>query len=177
MPPRKSSRYESLGIWRGFACLSLVLFHSTMQVTHSEAFHQAGVTDAGSLAMTIAARSWIGVPIFFVISGYCILATLESQRRKQASIATYVARRARRIYPPYLAALAISIVAIALVENHWSPGLLTGGIFTIPHVDHLAPSQWLGNLTITEAWRSHAFGASTFHILPNTWTLGYEEQF
>jgi peptidoglycan/LPS O-acetylase OafA/YrhL len=124
----------------------------------------------------VAARTWIGVPIFFVISGYCIMATIDSRRRKSTSIADYVRRRARRIYPPYLIALAMSCAAIAVIEG-FRPGLLTDGIFTIPKLGALSVWQWLGNFTLTETWRPYVVGDGTAMILPNTWTLCYEEQF
>ena len=44
---------------------------------------------------------WAGVPIFFVISGYCISATADSARRKGLPARTYFWRRFRRIFPPY----------------------------------------------------------------------------
>ena len=66
----KPRRYETLDMWRGLCCLMLVVFHTTMQVARHYFVDQAGrVTDASSLGMWLAARAWIGVPIFFVIMG------------------------------------------------------------------------------------------------------------
>ncbi len=83
--PAKSLRYETLDMWRGLCCLMLVVFHTTMQVARHYFVDQSGkVTDVSSLGMWLAARAWIGVPIFFVISGYCIMATLHARQKKGA---------------------------------------------------------------------------------------------
>lgn len=46
---------------------------------------------------------WIGVPIFFVVSGFCI--HLSHERSQKKSWRVFVIRRFFRIYPPYLVAL------------------------------------------------------------------------
>lgn len=176
--PAKSARYQMLDFWRGASCLSLVVFHATMQLVHQGISFEGSAWDNVGAALTaVVARSWIGVPIFFVISGYCVMATIDSRRRKSASISDYAYRRFRRIYPPYLIALAVSCAAIYVVERFVYPGVLTGGIFTIPHLGELSIWQWLGNFTLTETWRPYVVGGGTSMILPNTWTLCYEEQF
>lgn len=176
--PAKSARYQMLDFWRGFSCLALVVFHATMQLVHQGiSFDGTAWERAGNVLTAIAARTWIGVPIFFVISGYCVMATIDSRRRKSSTIGDYVRRRVRRIYPPYLIALAVSCVAIYLVETFYWPGLLTGGIFTIPHLGEMSGWQWFGNFTLTETWRPYVAGGGSAMILPNTWTLCYEEQF
>lgn len=176
--PAKSARYQMLDFWRGASCLALVVFHATMQLVHQEVpFEGTAWERVGAALTAIVARTWIGVPIFFVISGYCIMATIDSRRRKSTSISDYVHRRARRIYPPYLIALAISCVAIFIIEGYCYPGLLSDGIFTIPKLGTLSTWQWLGNFTLTETWRPYFVGDRSTMILPNTWTLCYEEQF
>ncbi|MCA9104204.1 MAG: acyltransferase [Planctomycetales bacterium] len=175
-PYPRPRRLEMLDVWRGICCLMLVVFHAAMQATSAE-FWQADkpVTDVGSALLWLASRAWIGVPIFFVISGYCIMATLSS-RANRGGVTEFAKRRFRRIYPPYWAALAFSSLTIIGLEAVW-PGLLTGGTFTIQHPLRLPTDAWLGNLTLTESWRHVVWGGGSKHILPNTWTLAYEEQF
>lgn len=48
---------------------------------------------------------WCGVPIFFVVSGFCI--HLSHQRDPQAGWAEFWRRRFWRIYPPYLLAVLV----------------------------------------------------------------------
>ena len=169
-------RYEALDAWRGLCCLLLVIFHTTMQASNRFFVVSEGeVSDASSLGMWVAARTWIGVPIFFVISGYCIMATLHA-RRKKGGVAEFAKRRFWRIYPPFWAALALSAPIIFWVETLW-PGLLHDGIFTVPRPWEMSWSQWLGNMTLTESWRHCVFGPEQANLLPNTWSLCYEEQF
>lgn len=179
--PPKAPRYQALDMWRGVACLLMVVFHATMQMT---AWYQTvpaeadSVGRAGQTLIMATARTWIGVPIFFVISGYCIMATLDSRRRRGAQgLGEYVSRRFWRIYPPYWIALAISVIAIWLSESFGTPGVFNGGRFTVPNPWEMSLDQWLGNLTLTESWRPLVTEDKMANLLPNTWTLCYEEQF
>jgi peptidoglycan/LPS O-acetylase OafA/YrhL len=171
----KPRRYESLDMWRGLCCLMLVVFHTTMQQARHYFVDQSGsVNDISSLGMWLAARAWVGVPIFFVISGYCIMATLHARRDK--GVVEFAKRRFWRIYPPYWTAIGLSAIVILFLNSQW-PGLTHDGIFTVPNPDKMSCWEWLGNLTLTESWRHTVFGGSATHLLPNTWTLCYEEQF
>jgi len=184
--PPKAPRYQSLDAWRGVACLLMVVFHATMQMT---AWYQTvppeadSVSRAGQTLIMATARTWIGVPIFFVISGYCIMATLDSRRRRGADgLGEYVSRRFWRIYPPYWIALSLSVIAIWLSESYGAPGMFHGGRFTVPNPWEMSLEQWFGNLTLTESWLPLVRGAENggdrmTNLLPNTWTLCYEEQF
>ncbi len=177
--PAKAARYESLDHWRGVACLAVVVFHATMQVAGpvaapaGEGFWAS--LGAGLLALT--ARFWIGVPAFFVISGYCIMATIDARRRRGDGLGEYLRRRFWRIYPPYWIALTVSVLIVALFESTALKELFADGIFTVPHLASLSPWQWLGNLTLTETWRAPLADGHGVNFLPNTWTLNYEEQF
>ena len=174
--PAKSSRYECLDMWRGLCCLMLVVFHTTMQVARHYFVDQSGtVHDIGSLGMWLAARAWVGVPIFFVISGYCIMATLHA-RSKKGGVVEFAKRRFWRIYPPYWTAIGLSAIVLLVINSYW-PGALHDGIFTVPNPEAMSHWAWLGNLTLTESWRHCVFGGVATHLLPNTWTLCYEEQF
>ena len=75
-------RYEIIDGIRGLAALAVVL-------------HHLQVIGIGPYA----------VIVFFVISGYCIAASVDSTRRKGQGPLTFLARRLWRIYPTYWAAL------------------------------------------------------------------------
>lgn len=121
-------------------------------------------------------RFWIGVPIFFVISGYCISASADGLRRRPVALGTYFRRRFRRIFPAWWAATAMTLVAVVLIEVV-VPGLFTEGPRTLPHPAKLTAAQWFGNVTLTETWRPHLFGPDVRFLLFPGWTLAYEEQF
>ena len=100
-PPR-APRYLTLDHWRGIACLLVVLFHSSgvaflsMEASGTPP-QQAGLS---GLALSITRIGWIGVPFFFVISGYAISATADSSRRGRGGPIGYFKRR----IPPHLPA-------------------------------------------------------------------------
>ncbi|HEY2826407.1 MAG TPA: acyltransferase [Pirellulales bacterium] len=165
-----SPRYQSLDLWRGIACLSVVLVHST-------AIFRMQCPLNGSTFIWLTSFGEIGVPIFFVISGYCISAIADSTRIKNQSVKTYFARRFRRIYPPYWIAMLFGVVAFFVAEV-----ILRTRIFSEEPLAQYGPrflslSQWLGNLTLTETWRPHIFGEGQSLFIQQAWTLCYEEQF
>lgn len=57
------------------------------------------------LAMLPVTFGWIGVPVFFVVSGFCI--HLSYQRATDKSVSVFYLKRFFRIYPPYLVALLV----------------------------------------------------------------------
>ena len=75
LPQPKCPRYASLDAWRGAACLMVITVpHSTMYAGAKARFDWS---DPSSWFILLAQWMWIGVPIFFVISGYCIAATAD----------------------------------------------------------------------------------------------------
>lgn len=170
-------RYRTLDAWRGLACILVVIYHSTMHVSHSAEPGESWWSRLGYLLLKLTETFSVGVPIFFVISGYCIMATLDASRRRAEGVGVYFRRRLRRIYPPYWAALAISSMVIWGTERYFWPGLFTRSVFRMTSPTSLNPGAWLGNLTLTESWRFHVAGGDVTYLLGHAWTLCYEEQF
>jgi peptidoglycan/LPS O-acetylase OafA/YrhL len=165
-----------LDLWRGVACLFVVVYHSTIQHLVSTPL-ETPANSGLAIAIRLTHHLWIGVPMFFVISGYCIAATGDATRLRGNSAKTYFSRRIRRIFPPYWAAVLGFIVFSVLVDVLLSPGLLSTGPWAQFRPWWFDGSQWLGNLTLTETWRHHVFGSSRGHFVGQSWTLCYEEQF
>jgi peptidoglycan/LPS O-acetylase OafA/YrhL len=176
LTPPRCPRYASLDLWRGVACLFVLLHHATMYAHFGSETADAGSALAGEV-VAVTSVLWLGVPLFFVISGYCISATADATRRRGHPLTTYFIRRFRRIYPPYWAALVVLVVLTGVVDRFLAPGLWSDDYFGIPQPDSLTVWQWLGNLTLTEKWRWHLVGGppQLFHGL--SWSLCYEEQF
>lgn len=112
---------------------------------------------------------FIGVDVFFVISGYLITGILiKEKQRGNLSIARFYERRLRRIAPALLAVLTVSAIAAQLL---------------------LLPSQnieFAKTLIASEAfvsniwfWRGAGYFQTSSSIIPllHTWSLAVEEQF
>lgn len=180
LTPPRSPRYRTLDHWRGVACLLVVLFHSSGVAYLS--MEAAGIQPASEglsgLLLTLTRIGWVGVPFFFVISGYAISATVDASRRGSGGPIGYFRRRIRRIYPPYWAMIALQVVLLIAIDVAIFPGILTGSIAPIERPWDFEPAQWLGNLTLTESWRFRLMpDPPRDYLLGQAWTLCYEEQF
>lgn len=112
-PAATTPRFPHLDGVRAIAALSVVLVHTSAQSTFSP---------NNDLLGPLMARMDVGVPIFFVLSGFLLYRPFVAARLADAdgpAIGGYLRRRALRIIPAYW--LALTVLAI------W-PGL--SGVFT-----------------------------------------------
>jgi peptidoglycan/LPS O-acetylase OafA/YrhL len=151
----------------------VIVFHSSFYEV-ADLQHIHGIT---RIFFLVIAYLWLGVPIFFVISGYCITATCDSMRRKAETVGTYLWRRYRRIFPPFWILSVLSVAALLIAKVNHESVLFTDNIHPIASPVSLSLSQWIGNLSLTESWRSSVFGAPQHYFLGHAWSLCYEEQF
>ena len=176
--PAKVPRYRSLDAWRGIACLMIVVFHQTTLLTHwgqdKEFMGAAGLTS--KLFLSIAAQMNLGVPMFFVISGYCVTASAANLRGGNADLKTFFWRRFYRIFPPYWAAVGLALL-LYLASSMFGHPIYDGRLDPTNLPDRLTAWNWLGTLTLTEGWRYHFIGGDNRWLLTHAWSLGYEEQF
>ena len=119
--------------------------------------------------------------MFFVISGYCVTAACDSLRDRPRAVGRYFYRRFRRIFPPFWIFLAAAATVIGVVS--WAgfgrafSDNIHGTIYGIELPNRLTSAQWLGNISLTEIWRSKLFGGEMAFFQGHAWTLCYEEQF
>ena len=172
---RCEPRYETIDAWRGVACLMVVLSHAGFALKANE-----GGNDVLRWPFVWAVQhSYLGVPLFFVISGYCIAASVDALRRRGHSPWTFLARRVRRIYPPYWAAILIFAATTAGLD-HIGQRRLHGGDHSLrlESPGALDRAQWLGNATLTETWRPKVWGGRESLVFTRVaWSLCHEEQF
>jgi peptidoglycan/LPS O-acetylase OafA/YrhL len=112
---------------------------------------------------------FVGVDIFFVISGYLISSQiLAGQQRGSFSFAAFYARRARRLLPALFLVLAASAIA------GWQ--LLTPTQLAALGRDILAGLAFVPNLAV---WSDAGYfdAPSATKPLLHLWSLGIEEQF
>jgi peptidoglycan/LPS O-acetylase OafA/YrhL len=168
------TRYESLDAWRGVACLMVVLHHAGYALGRAE----APGSWPGWIVWYTSRRMSLGVTLFFVISGYCIAASLEATRRRGESPWAFLGRRVWRIYPPYWVAMLGFMAAVAVFHSAGLERYCRGPLgVELDHPRVLEARQWLGNLTLTETWRPHVWGPERNVFTAVAWSLCFEEQF
>ncbi|MCU1351576.1 MAG: putative O-acetyltransferase [Acidimicrobiales bacterium] len=114
---------------------------------------------------------FLGVDLFFVISGYLITSLLLGEARSTGTVSlrAFWVRRFRRLLP----ALLLVLIAVVVAGQAWLPSWRLGGLRT----DALATLGYVAN------WRFIASGQSYFTSgigptpLRHAWSLGIEEQF
>lgn len=98
-------RLPGLDALRALAITWVILFH-------------AGTLGLGWPLGPVARFGWMGVDLFFVLSGFLIGAQwFEALRADTASFSSFYARRAWRIFPAYLATLALYAFVPAVRER------------------------------------------------------------
>ncbi|GAA2522384.1 acyltransferase family protein [Pilimelia columellifera] len=147
-PARRALRGDIEGL-RAIAVLLVVLSH-------------AGVTSL--------AGGFVGVDVFFVISGYVITAGLlrEAARTGTVSLRTFYARRAVRLIP------AAAPVLVAVLVGAW---LLTPLRAVQTAWDVIASSVYLINLRLAQTGTDYFAAGEPPSPVQHFWSLAVEEQF
>ncbi|QDT12368.1 acyltransferase family protein [Planctomycetes bacterium K23_9] len=175
LPPKPATaRYDTLDVVRGMACLMLMFYHATFYAERSWSTGDPSTWTLGGLGINLVGRLWMGVPMFFVVSGYCIAASIDSLRRKPHSLVNYFYRRIRRIYPPLWGGFVFAILFTLVVGLS---STLSENCLQLPRLASFTLTDWLANFSATTSWFPKVVGGESNHLLLNTWTLCYEEQF
>jgi peptidoglycan/LPS O-acetylase OafA/YrhL len=147
-------RVEQLDGIRGLAiAISLAV--------HSAPLFVAGVVITRTIYAVncLIMTGWLGVDIFFVLSGYLITGIILEDRTKPDFWTTFYTRRGFRILP----AFAAVFIAAILAAYFFFPEIPLSARFLLP------PIFFLGNWTVLTN--------TEFPLLPQIWSLAIEEQF
>ena len=160
---QRISTYRSLDVFRGFAALWVVMCHSCVPwlATHQNFYSNP--------LYAFSTKGQLGVVLFFVISGYCITAAVHSAVHSGKSLGRYFYERLRRIYPPYVFALLLTVgtnLAIRLAAVHHLIGPMHHQVVMGPSL-----SYWAGNLLLLQTELHTPFINVVF------WSLCYEVAF
>src|SRR6186997_902177 len=96
-------RLPQLDGLRGVAIL-LVIFHN--ESSHFPTLHLAGIFRNG----------WMGVDLFFVLSGFLITGILLDTKQSEGYLKNFYARRSLRIWPLYYLMLVFMFVIVPLLR-------------------------------------------------------------
>ena len=112
---------------------------------------------------------FLGVDIFFVISGYVITQSLDQQRAPSLVefLRNFYTRRISRLLPALTLCVLVSATLICLFNPFPAISIKTG----------MAALGGLSNLYLWRVSRDYFAPASELNIFTNTWSLGVEEQF
>ena len=148
---RSLRRIPELDGLRALAILLVMAYH------YLEPFHRT----AGGWRFIILAPArmgWIGVDLFFVLSGYLIASILLAHRHASAFFSTFYLRRFCRILPLYVPMVVILFFAHRILNGGPQPPLYQYLTFT--HNFWIASAMSFGN-----------------GLMAMTWSLAVEEQF
>ncbi|MBB5062417.1 acyltransferase [Granulicella mallensis] len=149
-----SRHYPALDGLRGIAILAVFCYHFGGGSKSSNWLIQiwSGIADTG----------WMGVDLFFVLSGFLITGILYDTAHKPNRVKNFYARRSLRIFPLYYGVLLLFLLLTPVLQLHWKPG-------------HLLYFFYLSNMMplFTPGLASPGPKMMVGHF----WTLAVEEQF
>ena len=131
---------------RGFSAIWVVLYHLNGRIPEQD-----------NLYYYFVRLGYVGVPIFFIISGYCI----QLAAKRSNSILNFCWRRFCRIYPPYLASIFVVLVSLIILK------LVFGSNDSVELPQNI--QEWFATLTLTT---SPATSVKTINWV--YWSLSYE---
>lgn len=117
------------------------------------------------------AGGFVGVDLFFVISGYLITGLLLAEIRSSGSIdlAGFFARRIRRLLPALLVTIfGTGVVAIAFLTPSEQLDQISAA---------MAASLWVSNIYFAFLKMDYFGASASNNLFLHTWSLGVEEQF
>jgi peptidoglycan/LPS O-acetylase OafA/YrhL len=112
---------------------------------------------------------FLGVDVFFAISGYVVTASLMSQRRTQLKhlYLGFLSRRIKRLMPALTLCVAVTGTVVLMTDPFARHSIQTG----------LAALFGFGNIVLFFFELDYFSPSSMFNAFTHTWSLGVEEQF
>jgi peptidoglycan/LPS O-acetylase OafA/YrhL len=153
-------RIPALDGIRGFAILLVMLLHF--------ADRSQAIGFVNRVYTQLTGVGWIGVDLFFVLSGYLITGLLLDSRKSAGYFKNFYARRTLRIFPLYYACLVVWIVFAPLLDPS---SAVRKEALTVMSQDQLWYWTYLSNWKMGLENQWPPMGISVY------WSLAIEEQF
>lgn len=149
-------RIKELDGLRGLAVLLVMAVHAFKRASE---FTRHPVLN---LFTRFTSVGWVGVDIFFVLSGFLITSILLRTRERPDYFKNFYVRRILRIFPLYYAVTAAILLLVPVLDPEYAP--------TIPAILPIM-------LLYLQNWTSIFDGPNLTVFLAVTWSLAIEEQF
>lgn len=162
-------RYTLLDLVRGLAALWVFAFHYP---------RWDELKQNAPLLWNLMKQGHLGVSLFFVVSGYCLMASARSAVRREEPTRTFMRRRLVRIYPPLWCSM-ILMVALPWIMSLVSS--LKSDNFETPALDYsgLGPAGWMSQASLLQIFSpGYERIVDKFSAVNSVyWTLAIEVQF
>lgn len=142
-----------------------------LAVTLVFAHHYGGGSHGGrvlNLINKLREQGWVGVDVFFVLSGFLITGILYDTRNDSQFFKRFFARRSVRIFPVFYLLVAVMLALTPILHYQWRVG-------------HLAFLVYMGNIVGNLNFDYYAVFSSTYKSatmeIGHLWSLCVEEQF
>ncbi len=141
--PRLPSHLQALDGLRGVACLAVVAHHC---------YYSAGRYTWPFGLPKLFSYGYLGVEIFFVLSGFCLSYPLLKHPDRPDDWARYARHRVRRIFPPYWAAYLLFFALGLLIHWQQIEPLVQARLLPVPSF-----RQFLYTFPLIAVWFNPAF--------------------
>src|SRR5947209_649249 len=158
--PPPGTHMPALDGLRGLAILMVLAFHFSLGHLAPERFLLA-------IPYTVAGIGWVGVDLFFVLSGFLITGILYDAKASQTYFRDFYAKRVLRIFPLYYGVLVAFFMVIPLVHP-------------LRSVTELKPVQawaWLYATNVKDSLAGDWCFDKVWVRLNQFWSLAVEEHF
>ena len=117
----------------------------------------------------LAQGAFVGVDLFFVLSGFLITSLLlhERETKGHVSLSNFWVRRGLRLFPALLCAVALASILVPWASPHVRSATFTGLPWVFTYTGNWAAA--MGHEPL--------LGSQYLGLLPHTWSLAIEEQF
>jgi peptidoglycan/LPS O-acetylase OafA/YrhL len=124
---------------------------------------------ANHLPEEFLSSGFLGVDVFFVISGFVVTASLLGPGQNTFSnfYANFLSRRVKRLLPALVVSVAITGIIVLLVDPFPRNSILTG----------ISALFGVANITLFNFELDYFSPTSKLNAFTHTWSLGVEEQF
>jgi peptidoglycan/LPS O-acetylase OafA/YrhL len=156
MKPDTKNRYAFADGLRGLAALWVVLYH----LLHGDHVTQLSTFIGQTLTAVLFEYGNLGVPVFFVLSGFVMAVTTNAKMMGLANSSKFMFRRLVRLSPPYYFSVFLSLIAIYVKMRY---------------VDNSIEFPNIPNIISHLFYLQEFLGYKEINIV--FWTLCYEIQF